>query len=124
MKPDSKYPEKGWFGGHREVFSYSKKGSMPFLHKDLDRVVALRGEGDFLSAHRSDKTVVISPLEFDGLHRVGRGPSYMVHPLNRGAVARSPHADPFSNLEPIIVCCGVPRNANCNDLLAGFIEDV
>ncbi len=118
------YPKKGWIGGHKEFSSYFKRGSMPFLHKDLDQVVAFRGEGYLLSAHRSNKTVVRNPLEFDGLYRVRRGPSYMVHPLNRDVVTKSLHSYPFSNLELVIVCCGVLGNASCNDLPIGFIEDM
>jgi len=53
-----KNPEEGWFGERRELFGYSKGGSMFFLCKDPDWVATLRGEGHLLRAHRSNKVVV------------------------------------------------------------------
>ncbi len=37
-----KYPKKGKFGEHREVFDHFEGGSMLFLEKDFDQVVAFR----------------------------------------------------------------------------------
>ncbi len=97
---------------------------MSFLYKDPDQVVALGGEDHLLKAHRSDKAAMGDPLEFDGLHRVGKGHGYLIHPRKGGAVAKSPTTDPISYLEPAGVHCGVPGNASYNDFPACSIDDV
>ncbi len=119
-----KDPKEGGFCERMEFFGYPKGGSMSFLYKDPDWVVALRGEGHPLRAHRSNKATVGNLLKFDGLHSVGRNPSYMVHPCKGGIVAKSPITDPISSLKPVGVCCRVPRNASYDDFLISSIDNV
>ncbi len=54
---------------------------MSFLKEDPDWVITFRGEGYHLGVRNSDETSMGNPLEFNGLHRVGGGPGYMVYPF-------------------------------------------
>ncbi len=87
-------------------------------------MVALRGEGYFLKAHRSNKAARGDPLKFEGLHHVGKGPDYSVHPRKGGVVARGPIVDLISYLELARVRCEVSRNVGYKDFHACFVDDV
>jgi hypothetical protein len=54
---------------------------MSFLKEDLDWVITFKGEGYHLGVRYFDETSGGNPLEFNGLHRVGGDPGYMVYPF-------------------------------------------
>jgi hypothetical protein len=54
---------------------------MSFLKEDPDWVITFRGEDYHVGVRNSDETSGGYPLEFNGLHRVGVDPGYMVNPF-------------------------------------------
>jgi len=64
MKPVSKIQRREGLGGGGEIFGHLEKGSMLFLDKDSDQVVALGRKGHLLGIHGSYEAVGGDPAVF------------------------------------------------------------
>jgi len=119
-----KNPKEGGFWGGGEIFGHLERGSMLFLDKEFDQVVAFGKEGHLLRVHDFDEVLGGNLAVFYRLHHVGGDSDHSVYLGEGGVGSCNPTTNPITDLEATGKGCWVLRDAGYDGVFVCSVDDM